>query len=77
LGAQKSFSSLVTAGVFWRTTLQHFWHLFHGVLFFPLTAPCTMMANDAQEETSCDAKRRVQQFIKEQLKCKMMTGSKG
>jgi hypothetical protein len=91
--AQKSFLSLVTAGFFWRTTLQHFWHLFHGVftaifsmtttgctkifvqpviltslffhvLFFLPTAPRTMMANDAQEETSCDAKRRVQQFIK-------------
>jgi Na+/melibiose symporter-like transporter len=38
--------------------------LFFHVLFFPPTAPCAMMANDAQEETSCDTKRRVQQFIK-------------
>jgi hypothetical protein len=38
--------------------------LFFHVLFFPPTAPHPMMANDAQEETSCDAKRRVQQFIK-------------
>jgi hypothetical protein len=26
-----------------------------------------MMDNDAQEETSCDTKRRVQQFIKETI----------
>jgi hypothetical protein len=38
--------------------------LFFHVLFFPLTAPRPMMANDAQEETSRDAQRRVQQFIK-------------
>ena len=38
--------------------------LFFHVLFFPPTAPRAMMANDAQEETSHDTKRRVQQFIK-------------
>jgi hypothetical protein len=83
----------VTTGFFWRTTFQHFWHLFHGVftaifpvtttgcmknfvqpviltslffhvLFFPPIAPRAMMANDAQEETSHDTERRVQQFIK-------------
>jgi hypothetical protein len=37
--------------------------LFFHVLFFPATALRAMMANDAQEETSHDAKRRVQQFI--------------
>jgi len=80
-------------GVFWRTTLQHFWRLFHRVftalfpvtttgcvkiftqpviltslffhvLFFPPTAPHAMMADDAQEEASHDAERRVQKFIK-------------
>jgi Na+/melibiose symporter-like transporter len=39
--------------------------LFFHLLFFPLTAPHAMMANDAQEETSRDAERRVQQFIKQ------------
>jgi hypothetical protein len=38
--------------------------LFFHVLFFLPTALCAMMANDAQEETSRDTKRRVQQFIK-------------
>jgi uncharacterized membrane protein len=38
--------------------------IFYHVLFFLPTAPHTMMANDAQEETSRDAKRRVQQFNK-------------
>jgi poly-D-alanine transfer protein DltD len=38
--------------------------LFFHVLFFLPTALLTMMANDAQEETSHDMERRVQQFIK-------------
>jgi hypothetical protein len=42
---------------------------FH-VLFFLPTAPRIMMANDAQEETRCDAKRRVQQFIKGTIEMK-------
>jgi hypothetical protein len=39
-------------------------HILFSMFFSSRQQQCAMMANDAQEETSHDTKRRVQQFIK-------------
>jgi hypothetical protein len=56
--------SAFLASFSWCFHCNFFTSLFFHVPFFLLTALCTMMANDAQEETSHDAERRLQQFIK-------------